>query len=176
MTADVAELRESLYAPLATPRLLLEPLTTQHAAEMTTVLADPALYAFTGGEPPTPDELLRRYQRQVEGPASQDQVWANWIIRDRETGLAAGYVQATLGRHDGEWTALLGWLVGTQFQRRGFAVTAVTEVVRHLESCGIVRFQAHIANGHTASVAVATRLGLMATDSFDDEGERIYVR
>src|SRR3954453_4907453 len=98
MTADVAERREPLSAPLATSRLLLEPLTTEHAAGMTSVLADPVLYAFTGGEPPPPNELLRRYQRQVEVPASHDQVWANWIIRERETGLAAGYVQATLER------------------------------------------------------------------------------
>jgi len=176
MPTHVADLRGALDTTLATPRLLLEPLKPVHAAEMTSVLADPELYAFTGGEPPTDDELRRRYARQVEGPATSDQVWANWIIRERENGSAAGYVQATLIQEVGEWTALLGWLVGTAFQRRGFAGSAVAEVVQHLRSCGVVRFRAHIAEGHAASVAVAARIGLFPTDAFDDEGERIYVQ
>jgi RimJ/RimL family protein N-acetyltransferase len=160
---------------MSTPHLLLEPLKTQHAAEMAAVLADARLYEFTGGEPPTLDKLRRRYQLQVGGPASSDEVWANWIIRERDSGCAAGYVQATLVRDDTGWMALLGWLVGTQFQRRGFAVAAVTEVIQHLELCGIVRLQAHIADGNSASVAVATRVGFVRTDSLDDEGERVYV-
>lgn len=36
-------------------------LAVEDAAVMAEVLADPSLYAFTGGEPPTTDELSRRY-------------------------------------------------------------------------------------------------------------------
>ena len=37
--------------PLTTRRLMLEPLRPDHARELAPVLADPALHAFTGGEP-----------------------------------------------------------------------------------------------------------------------------
>ena len=37
--------------PLTTERLALEPLRPDHAHELAPVLADPALHAFTGGEP-----------------------------------------------------------------------------------------------------------------------------
>ncbi|SEO84253.1 GNAT family N-acetyltransferase [Amycolatopsis saalfeldensis] len=39
---------------LAGARLSVEPLRPGHADEMHPVLADPRLYAFTGGQPPTP--------------------------------------------------------------------------------------------------------------------------
>ena len=64
--------------PLNTERLALEPLTIDHAAEMVAVLADPALYEFTGGEPPGEAELTARYARQTSNPA-----WLNWIVRER---------------------------------------------------------------------------------------------
>ena len=54
---------------LRTARLDLAPLAVGDAAEMAVVLADPALYAFTGGEPPDPETLARRYGRLVAGPA-----------------------------------------------------------------------------------------------------------
>ena len=41
-------------------RLTLEPLRVDHAPAMVEVLADPALYEFTGGRPPTLDELTAR--------------------------------------------------------------------------------------------------------------------
>ncbi len=75
----------------ATPRLLLEPLTTAHTAQLLPVLADPALYAFTGGAPPTAEELRARHTRQAAG-ASPDgsEGWLNWVLRLRDTGAVAG--------------------------------------------------------------------------------------
>ena len=54
--------------PLRAPSITLDPLTVEHAEAMAAVLADPALYAVTGGDPPTTEELRARYARQVRGP------------------------------------------------------------------------------------------------------------
>ena len=62
-------------------QLLLCPLTVADAAEMVEVLADPTLYAFTGGEPPTLAELEQRYARQVAGQAAR--------VRSGATGSSA---------------------------------------------------------------------------------------
>ena len=51
--------------PIASKRVLLEPLAAEHAAEMMTVLADPSLYEFIGGRPPTLEQLQRRYAAQM---------------------------------------------------------------------------------------------------------------
>ncbi len=114
----------------ATPRLLLEPLTTAHTAELLPVLADPALYAFTGGAPPTAEELRARHTRQAAG-ASPDgsEGWLNWVLRLRDTGAVAGFVQDTLTRDGDVLAADLAWLVGTAAQGRGLASEAAAAVV-----------------------------------------------
>lgn len=56
------------------PRLALRPLTVEDAPAMVSVLADPSLYEFTGGRPPTPDQLTRQYTAQVRG-RSAEIVW-----------------------------------------------------------------------------------------------------
>jgi RimJ/RimL family protein N-acetyltransferase len=83
--------------PIATGRLLLEPLAVEHAAEMVRVLAAPQLYRFTGGSPPTLPELTGRYRRLVAGPpARRGEGWLNWVIRRREDQRLVGTVQATI--------------------------------------------------------------------------------
>ncbi len=75
--------------------ITLVPLTVDHAETMVEVLADPALYAVIGGEPPTLEDLRERYRRQVQGgPADGSEQWRNWIVAvDRQP---VGYVQATV--------------------------------------------------------------------------------
>ncbi|HEX3921652.1 MAG TPA: GNAT family N-acetyltransferase [Streptosporangiaceae bacterium] len=49
--------------PIRTSRLDLRPLRAKHAAEMTTALADPGLYAFIGGAPLSLAENRARFER-----------------------------------------------------------------------------------------------------------------
>jgi hypothetical protein len=64
---------------------------------MVAVLGDPALYEFTGGEPPTLDELRERYERQAVGRSpDRSEEWLNWIVRITDDGHAIGFVQATI--------------------------------------------------------------------------------
>ena len=53
--------------PIFAGRLTLVPHSTEHADEMAAVLPDPELYTFTGGSPPTRQELRARYERWVAG-------------------------------------------------------------------------------------------------------------
>lgn len=69
---------------LATRRLDLLPLSPAHADEMALVLADPALHAFIGGAPLSPDGLRARYERLATGSPDPEVVWANWVLRLRE--------------------------------------------------------------------------------------------
>ena len=90
-----------------TERLVLTPLAVADAPEMLGVLADPELYTFTGGSPPTLDELAERYGAQVVGPSTGDQIWHNWILRLAESRMAIGLVQVTVVGH----VADLSWEV-----------------------------------------------------------------
>ena len=76
--------------PIGTSRLVLVPIEPGHADEMAEVLADPALYAFTGGHPLTPAELRDRYERLAAGSPDPLVSWGNWVIKVRATGGLAG--------------------------------------------------------------------------------------
>ncbi|GAA4861383.1 GNAT family N-acetyltransferase [Kitasatospora terrestris] len=138
-----------------TARLDLVPLRVEHAEEMAGVLADPALYAFTGGEPPSAEQLRARYERQTAGSPDPAEAWFNWVLR--ADGRLCGYVQATVRAGEAE----VAWVVGTPWQGRGYAVEAVRALVAALPGPTVV---AHVHPGHAASAAVARAAGLLPTD------------
>jgi RimJ/RimL family protein N-acetyltransferase len=146
--------------PLTSNRLDLEPLNVEHATEMVPVLADPALYEFIGGEPPTEAELVARYVRQSRRPG-----WLNWILRLRATGEAVGVVQAT---QKDDHTADVAWVVSSRFQGAGYATEAAAAAIEWLEANGISELYAYVHPDHIASNKVAKRLGFVPTESIRD--------
>ena len=162
--------------PLGTTRLALEPLAPGHASEMVTVLAPPELYAVTGGEPPTAQELRARYERQSRGRSpTGDAGWLNWVLRTRADARAVGTVQATVTRRDPGLVADLAWLVTPSAQRRGLAVEATGAVLEWLHGQEVRVVRAMIAPGHEASARVARQLGLSPTPAVVD-GEVVWER
>jgi RimJ/RimL family protein N-acetyltransferase len=157
---------------LRTPRLRLEPLRVDHAEEMTSVLADPGLYVFTGGGPPTTDELRDRYAAQVRGrSADGSETWRNWIVRLAETGEAIGFVQATITPATAG--ADVAWVIGQRWQGRGYATEAARGMVAALADEGVSTITAHVLPENTPSERVAKRIGLAPTDRVED-GERVW--
>ena len=155
---------------LVTTRLVLEPLTVGHAAEMVQVLSSPALYAVTGGDPPSLAELRARYSRQVAGPGSGER-WCNWVLR--EGSCLVGYVQATVSAAPRP-VAAVAWLIRPADQGRGLAVEAAAAMVVHLQPLEVAVVTAWIADTHPASQGVARRLGLTPTEQRDEGGERLW--
>lgn len=150
-------------------RVRLEVLRVEHADEMFAVLDDPQLHRYIGGEPVRLDELTGTYTRQVVGhSADSSERWLNWIVRRRDDGRAAGYVQATATWEDGHPRAEVAWVIGTGHQGRGFAGEAAGLMVDWLRTQGIELIVAHVHPEHLASLAVVRRSGLHATDQLVD--------
>jgi RimJ/RimL family protein N-acetyltransferase len=113
---------------LTTERLELLPLKVEYAGEMAGVLSAGELYGFTGGEPPSVEQLTERYRRQVAGPGHPGEYWLNWVIS--LNGVLVGYVQATVTGDVAE----IAWVVGANWQGQGIAKEAATglaEWLRH---------------------------------------------
>jgi RimJ/RimL family protein N-acetyltransferase len=153
--------------PISTGRLTLLPLSADHADEMAAVLADPDLYAFTGGSPPTPGALRARYERMITGSADPAVSWCNWVIRLRGTGGLAGTVQATISTSEGQ-EAEVAWVVGTPWQGQGIATEAALALIAWLGRQSVRTVIAHIHPRHQASAAVAAAAGLTPTDHWQD--------
>jgi [ribosomal protein S5]-alanine N-acetyltransferase len=160
----------ALLVPLETERLRLEPIRADHADAMFEGLHDPSLYAYQTDEPPASRrELRERYARLARGLSpSGKQHWLNWIVVPRESGAAAGYVQATV--EDDLSAATIGYLVLGAYQGRGIGGEAVAAMVRHLAASGVRRLEAVIDTRNAASIALVERLGFVrrATRRSDD--------
>lgn len=154
--------------PIAADRLILEPLRVEHADEMAGVLADPSLYTFTGGSPPTPEALRTRYERLVAGSPEPAVSWCNWVIRLHDPGCLAGTVQATISTGGDAPVAEVAWVVGTSWQGKGIATEAARALVAWLRRQPIDAVVAHIHPEHHASAGVAAAVGLTPTDEWQD--------
>ena len=154
---------------LSSDRLNLEPLRLDHADEMAVLLDDTLLYTFTGGEPATSEQLRDRYARQIRGfsPDGSER-WYNWVVRERSSGAALGYVQATLTEQDAAPKGELARVIGSRYQGRGFAREAAMVLMAWLRQRGVEIILAHIHPQNEASKGVARALGLIPTQTIVD--------
>ena len=152
-----------------TDRLELEPLAEAHAAELAAPFDDPALHEFIGGSPVPEAALAARYAKLQERRSPDgEQVWGNWVLRVRDSGVAIGYVQATLptgGPYAGP--AEVAWVVARTGQGHGYAREAAASLIDRLHAAGWTVI-AHVHPGHLASQRVAAAAGLRPTDQIID--------
>ena len=159
---------------IVTSRLTLTPLVEEDAEAMVDVLDDERMYQFTGGRPPTLDELRSRYRQLAVGRSADDtELWFNWIVRTTADGSAVGAMQVTLAADS--TSADVAWEVGVPWQGRGIAAEAATAVVDWLVGLRIPVIRALVHPDHAASAAVAARAGLRPTDELVD-GETVWRR
>ena len=156
---------------LTTARLDLVPLTAADADALFPVLNDTALGRWTGEAPPADVEALRRRFEAWEFGGSPDgtERWLNWTVRRRADGRAIGHLQSTVTAG----SAAIAWVVGSAFQRQGFATEAAHALVTWLHSQNVTTIEASIHPGNVASQTVAQRAGLRPTDRLDD-GEVVW--
>jgi RimJ/RimL family protein N-acetyltransferase len=150
--------------PVRTTRLDLLPLRVEDAGEMAGVLSGPALHTFIGGAPLGVAELRTRYERLVAGSPDPDVSWCNWVLRLRAQARLVGTVQATVRGESAE----IAWVVGTDWQGRGFAREAARGLVGLLGRRHIRTVVAHVHPDHHASAAVARAAGLAPTGELHD--------
>jgi RimJ/RimL family protein N-acetyltransferase len=159
---------------LRTERLVLSPLAVEDADEMVAVLADERMYEFTGGAPPTLEQLRERYRWLALGRSTDGaELWFNWIVRPLDGGAAVGAVQATVTADGTE--AEIAWEVGVPWQGRGIAAEASLAMVEWLVAHGVASIAAHVHPEHEASARVAARTGLAPTAELVD-GEIVWRR
>jgi RimJ/RimL family protein N-acetyltransferase len=143
------------------------------AEGMLAVYADERMFTFTGGEPPELEALRRRYARlALGGNDDGTEQWCNWIVRPHGHADPIGVMQATVPAD--RCAAWVAWEVAVPSWGHGYAIEAATAMVAWLLQIGVARVAASIHPDHAASAGVARRLGLVATDVVDDDGEVVW--
>jgi [ribosomal protein S5]-alanine N-acetyltransferase len=146
-----------------TARLRLEPLQPAHACELWPVLSDPLLYEHVPQDPPASVEwLARRYALLASRLSPEgDELWLNWVLRQRDGGGCIGSVQVTL---DADASAYFAYELGSAFWRQGFASEACAAVQQVLKlDFGVQRVVAEVDTLNVASIRLLERLGFTRT-------------
>jgi len=153
----------ALRAVLHTPRLDLEPLVEAHADELFEPLADPRLYAFVPQDPPGSLEALRERcallatRRSPQG----DELWLNWVMRERAQGQCRGRLQATVTR---EGSAFIAYEVFASHWHRGYAFEGCHRMIEWLiDELGVQRLAAEVDALNAASLRLLERLSFQRT-------------
>lgn len=143
---------------LTTQRLDLEVVCPQHAHEMVQVLSHPEIYTYIDDSPPTLESLKIRYRTQLNNWHGRPESWHNWIVRNKSTQQAMGYIQATV--HHPTHSAELAWVLAPQYSGQGFASEAtrcvITELVKGSQVDSLLVF---IDSKNEASKRLAQALG-----------------
>jgi [ribosomal protein S5]-alanine N-acetyltransferase len=130
----------------------------RHAALLFPMLREPSLYIYMNGDPPASiAELQAKYRIWMERCSPDgSELWLNWVARLRD-GPFVAWFQATVRSTQAE----IAYLVGTEHQRRGYAVEGARAVIDHLaHDFGVVAVEAQADSRNRASIAVATALGM----------------
>ncbi len=152
---------------LKTERLTLEPIVTEHAQEMLSVLNEVELHQFIPSEPFELEQLQRRYkiwERRIS--KERDEVWLNWAARENKTGELIGHFQAGVRLDEDSYIA---YIVNSKFQRQGFASEALHEIIDFLKShMKLKNIKAWIDTRNKASTGLVERLGMNQVDFIKD--------
>lgn len=159
MTQSTQPLPNPLEQPLATARMLLEPLVVSHAQTLYPLLQDARLYTYIPEDPPASVEALATRYRRLEARRSPDgqEIWLNWAARLTATNDYVGTFQATT---EPDQIALLAYMVFPQWQGRGYAREGCTEVLEYLaREHGVRLVVAEIDTRNRASFRLVESLG-----------------
>jgi RimJ/RimL family protein N-acetyltransferase len=158
---------------LAGHGVILEPQTARDAAELFSVLDDPALYVFTDDKGPLSEEALAERLARLESRRSPDglEQWLNWVIRTAD-GDVVGYVQATV-RPGNE--AEIAYVLGRSYWRQGYATAACRLMLAELRAAyGVRRAAATLDPQNTASLALLRKLGFRLFAESPETNEASY--
>ena len=157
---------------IETDRLRLTPLLREDAQSLFSVLSDPALYKYTGEVPPESVGALGEAYASREARMSPDrkELWFNWAVRERTSNEPVGYMQASVAATHAD----VAWVVGSKWQRRGYASETARAIVQWLFALGVLQVRAQINPRHLASRKVAINAGLQRTDDVAD-GEEVWI-
>lgn len=156
-----------LQPELRSPRLVLEPITEAHAAELCDLLSDEGLHAFVPSTPLSLDQQRERCAKWAlrRSPDSKE-LWLNWLAREVSTGRPVGHFQAGSTK---ERIASIGYVVAQSYQGQGMASEALRVIFDYLQTTlNAVEVKAWSDTRNMASHRVAAKLGMTQVDFIKD--------
>jgi RimJ/RimL family protein N-acetyltransferase len=158
---------------LTTDRLLLPPLTREHAADLVALYSDPEVARYVGGATLTPETIPLQAERLSD--EWRERGYGQSAVIDRATGAFVGRA----GLHYWpNWNEVeLGYVLAATSQGRGLATEAGRAWIDWARAApGIDSLIAVIDPRNTPSIAVAGRLGFtLERDDVTPTGVAVHI-
>jgi RimJ/RimL family protein N-acetyltransferase len=154
---------------LTTARLVLEPLTGEHAALLWSSMQDPAIYEWISMTAPTSVAVLKEHWDETAvGYLSPNGVeaWLGWAVRRTADGVYIGKADAVVD--DEDIATNVGYLYFPWAWGQGYATEATIAVAEHLARMGVVEQRATVTVGNHASGRVLEKAGFVRTGILKD--------
>jgi [ribosomal protein S5]-alanine N-acetyltransferase len=150
-----------IYEPdiLSTKRLVIEPLSSQHADEMFFLLQDEEMYQFIPTLMPVSVEKLReRYQKLESRYAPNgDELWLNWVVKEKISGHLMGRIEATVYTN---YTFDFAYLFASKYWGQGFAFESCKAVLDYIIfQYNIKKVVANVDTRNINSIKLLKKLG-----------------
>ena len=140
---------------LITPRLLLEPFTEEHFADLHQLNSEPAVMRFLDGVR-TPEQSRAELGRILAAAATPG--LGGWAVRRRGDGVFIGRCGIKLATETAEHELLYAYRQA--YWGHGYAAESAAAVLRHTFSLGVPLVIACAVAENTASLAVMRRIGM----------------
>ncbi|MEV0109654.1 GNAT family N-acetyltransferase [Nocardia sp. NPDC050799] len=157
---------------IATRRTILRPFRLTETDELHELFGDPATHTIGNGPLTSPAQTRRWIRRRIETRGRSGLLW--YSVRDRDTDLLGncGLFAGRTGTEEPE----IGYEIRRSHQGRGFATEVADAVLQEAMFCGTPRVWATIRPHNSASLRVATIIGLLPQCvRTDAEGPLVYL-
>lgn len=171
----------------STDRLVIEPRTVEHAAELCAALADESVGRYIGGpDVTTVEAMVERITYVTTTDASEwGERWLNWVVRlGTEPGRPLiGRIEATVHIGRDPVPAEIAYVFDPDRSGHGYATEATAWMLDHLRAeHGVADAYATVDPQNLASIGLLERLGFERCDlppgglGSYDEGDAVFGR
>ena len=146
-------------ANLFSERIRIEPVRSAHAELVLSPLQNPAIYTYLPDDPPTAEDLQKRYDYWENGRSPDGkELWLNWVGFLRGSMTPIGTFQATLPTGK---AGSFAYVVFPSFWRQGYAREMASCLISHLfQTYDQPSLYAEIDTRNTGSIRLVESLGL----------------
>ena len=153
-----------------TPRCMIRELSLDDLDALFELYGDEEITKYTEGLYPYEEE--KEFQRAYINNMYRFYGYGMWLVFSKETGELIGRAGLEHREYNGETELELGYVIGTRFQRQGYA----TEVCQRIlgiarEITDFPRINCLIEEENKASIGLAEKLGFVWEETMDLQGK-----
>lgn len=153
-----------------TPRCIIRELSLDDLGALFELYGDEEITKYTEGLYPYEEE--KEFQRAYINNMYRFYGYGMWLVFSRETGELIGRAGLEHREYNGETELELGYVIGTRFQRQGYAMEVCSRIIEVAkEVADFSRINCLIEAENEASIGLVEKLGFAHLEDMELDGK-----